>query len=163
MRRASASRASNATRGICFALSNRQPDLLKHNLSHCKKTKSTRSNREVSTKTFLTDVTHRKQSPQKFLTGGRSSFSDPATHHTKNRSNLGFLPHDTLSRPPIPNATEAGLNRQIHELELNLPCRKQKDSALLKSPKNQEMPERVFDRFSICANSSEEPECPNRK
>lgn len=49
MRRAWASRASTATRGICFTLSNREPDLLELELSHCKQTEPTRSNRELST------------------------------------------------------------------------------------------------------------------
>jgi hypothetical protein len=42
MRRASASQASNAMRGIRFAFSNRELNLLERKLSHCKQTKAIR-------------------------------------------------------------------------------------------------------------------------
>jgi hypothetical protein len=72
-------------------------------------------------------VTRRKQSPKKFLTGARTSLTDPATPLTKNnRCDPSFLPHNTLSRPTIPSLADAGLNRQIHELELIVTCRKKK-------------------------------------
>jgi hypothetical protein len=100
MRQASASRASNATRGIRFALSNRERQLLEPVLTHRKQTMASRSNRELSTNRcscnfhlsgallskgllrqiqFLTgsapqtefDVTYRKQTTAQFLTGSR--------------------------------------------------------------------------------------------
>ena len=109
MRQASASRlpranlpkgASNATRGICFALSNRELELLEPALTHRKQTTAPRSNRELSINQccgnfhlsgallssglprqmqFLTgsapqtefDETHRKQTTAHFLTGSR--------------------------------------------------------------------------------------------
>jgi hypothetical protein len=52
MRRASASRASaprRTTRGVCSALSNREPRLLEPSLTHRKQTVAPRSNRELST------------------------------------------------------------------------------------------------------------------
>ena len=93
-------RASNATRGICFALSNRELELLEPPLTHRKQTTAPRSNRELSTNRcscnfhssgallsnglprqmhFLTgsapqtefDVTYRKQTTAHFLTGSR--------------------------------------------------------------------------------------------
>jgi hypothetical protein len=48
MRRALASRAGSATRGICFALSNGELDLLERNVDRCKQTKPTRCNRKLS-------------------------------------------------------------------------------------------------------------------
>jgi hypothetical protein len=47
--RASVSRSSNELRGIRFALSNRELNLLERKLSHCKQTKAAGSNRELST------------------------------------------------------------------------------------------------------------------
>lgn len=107
MRRALASRASSATRGNCFALSNGELDLLERNVDRCKQTKPTRSNRELSicnpsipgkkalqnskklaniykwSRSLLTasdpqteiDVTPRKQSLEKILTGARIAVS----------------------------------------------------------------------------------------
>ena len=49
MRRASASRASNAMRGICFAFPNRELQLLEPSLTRRKQTVALRSNRELST------------------------------------------------------------------------------------------------------------------
>ena len=49
MRRASVSRSSNELRGIRFALSNRELNLLERKLSHCKQTNAAASNRELST------------------------------------------------------------------------------------------------------------------
>ena len=46
---ASASRASNATRGICLAFPNRELQLLETPLTHRKQTKAPSSNRELST------------------------------------------------------------------------------------------------------------------
>ncbi len=45
----SASRSSDELRGIRFALSNRELNLLERKLSHCKQTKAAGSNRELST------------------------------------------------------------------------------------------------------------------
>jgi hypothetical protein len=49
MRRASASRASNVMRGICFAFPNRELQLLEPSLTRRKQTVALRSNRELST------------------------------------------------------------------------------------------------------------------
>ena len=110
MRRASASRASSATRGICSAISNRELELLEPSLTYRKQTKAPCSNRELSTnprcgnshalrpslpdihkwsRPLLTgtapqreiDVTYRKQTTEKFLTGAPTS----NRHRPKNR------------------------------------------------------------------------------
>ncbi len=49
MRRLSVSGAGNEMRGLRAALSNRELNLLERKLSHCKQTKATGSNRELST------------------------------------------------------------------------------------------------------------------
>lgn len=120
MRRASSSRARPLSglpageagrRGISLQVSNRELDLLERDLSHCKQTAATVSNRELSTirksgsqpplrkwrsrlaisdtnfrppAPFLTgsgpqtefDVTRRKQTTEKFLTGARTAIKD---------------------------------------------------------------------------------------
>jgi hypothetical protein len=93
-------------------------------------------------------VTRKKRSPKKFLTGARTSLSDPATPLTKNnRSNPSFLPHNTLSRPTIPSVTDAGLNRQIHELELIVTCRKQKTETSSNRQKIKQCPNAFLTAF----------------
>jgi hypothetical protein len=49
MPQVSVSKSSNELRGIRFALSNRELNLLERKLSHCKQTKAAGSNRELST------------------------------------------------------------------------------------------------------------------
>jgi hypothetical protein len=155
MPRASASRASNAARGICLALPNCELSTICNpsipgkklaqnsknpaNIYECSRPLLTGS---VSQTEFV--VTRRKQSPKEFLTAARTALSDPATQRSKVRSNPGFFPHNTLSRRPIPSATEVGLNRQIRELEHDVTCRKQKSATCSNGQKNQEMAERVL-------------------
>ena len=58
MRRASPSRTSNATRGICSAFSNRELNLLEPSLTHRKQTAAPRSNREPSTILLYGNLIH---------------------------------------------------------------------------------------------------------
>jgi len=71
-------------------------------------------------------VTSRKRSLKKFLTGARTPLSGPATQLSKLGGNPPLVPDHTFSKEPIPSSANARLNRQIHELELNVTHRKQK-------------------------------------
>ena len=95
------------------------------------------------------DVTSRKQSPKKFLTGARTSFSNRETQLSTALSIPGFVPHDTHSRPPIPGAIEAGLNRQIHGLELSVTYRKQKTASCTNRQKIKKCPNVLLARFPL--------------